>query len=76
MELNEITERLIKARKNRDALDQQYKKAVADVERLNTLRIKWAGISDYFQSLLPTEDKSKAGPVPYTVLGMGVHKQN
>jgi len=59
MDLEEIRERLIKAQKNRDALEQQYKHTLNEVERLNTLRIKWAGICDYFQSLLPESEQPK-----------------
>jgi len=75
MDLGEIRERLIKAQKNRDNLEQQFKHTQGEIERLNILRIKWAGVCDYFESLLP-ENAKPIEPVTFHIKEMTPHIQN
>jgi len=60
MEQSEILERLAKAKNTRDIFEQKYQHAQAEIEKLNILRIKWAGICDYLQSLLPEYQRTKS----------------
>ena len=75
MDFNELNDRLERAKKNRDALEQQRLNAQKELERISLLKIKWTGICEYFESLLP--DKSKPDTLStYKVEGVALNKQN
>ena len=77
MEEQEIRERLAKAEVTRDTLAKQFKVSQAETNRLSVLSIKWAGIADYFKSLLP--GTVKPGPnkvVPFKIISMKKGTEN
>ncbi len=72
MEEPEIRERLAKAEVTRDTLDRQFKASQAETKRLGILSLKWAGVADYFKSLLPETQIPKPKDhevVPFTITG-------
>ena len=75
MGLNEITDRLERAKKNRDALEQQRLNATKELERISMLKIKWTGICEYLESLLPAKPKPNTLST-YKIGGFVPNKQN
>ena len=77
MEEQEIRERLAKAEVTRDTLEKQFKISQVETTRLSILTVKWAGIADYFKSLLP--ETMKLGPnkvVPFKIISMKKGTEN
>jgi len=73
MDFSELTDRLNKAQKNRDALEAQRVHAQKELERISVLKIKWDGICEYLESLLPEKSNTLS---TYKIGGFAPNKHN